>query len=351
MFISGGMWELFTLCATIYQTSCRGKMIQRAFIAVVLSMVALSIVSIIAGVYVVIYLQESDVIAGSPRFVNTKWVNVKGTTSDKTLNSAIAVADKPRGKPFTTYLLIMVPIRPKSFHSREIIRDTWYKGLNDSRDVMLRFAMGTVGLDDSMTSSLATENSTHGDLIYFDKLAESTTALTNKTLLLMQWACSYVDFSYFLKCDDDTFVFVERMIRVLKNRASSTGLYYGKFKTNAQPKLSGHWIDTTWKLGSTYLPYAIGGGYILSLDLIKLIVENIDQLEWHPNEDTAVGSWLAPYKVERRDDKLICRSIKTISKDCPENSIMHNFNGIGNQEELFYMYAKLRYNHSDSTVL
>ena len=56
----------------------------------------------------------------------------------------------------------MVPILPKSFHSRGIIRDTWYKGLNDSRDVMLRFAMGT-------------ENSTHGDLIYFDNLTESRT--------------------------------------------------------------------------------------------------------------------------------------------------------------------------------
>jgi len=211
-------------------------MVQRVFIAVVLI-----IVSIIVGVYVVIYLQESDVIAGSPWFLNIKVVNVEGrrTTSDKTPNSQIAVTSKLRGKPFTTYLLIMVPILPKSFHNREVIRNTWYKGLNDSGDVMLRFAMGTVGLDDSMTSSLATENSTHGDLIYFDNLTESRAALTNKTLLLMQWAYSNVDFSYFLKCDDDTFVFVERMIRVLKNRKSSTGLYYGKFETKTRPKLSG----------------------------------------------------------------------------------------------------------------
>ena len=322
-------------------------MVQRVFIAVVLS-----IVSIIAGVYVVIYLQESDVIAGSPWFLNIKVVNVEGrrTTSDKTPNSQIAITGKLRGKPFTTYLLIMVPILPKSFHNREVIRNTWYQGLNDSRDVMLRFAMGTAGLDDSMTSSLATENSTHGDLIYFDNLSESRTALTNKTLLLMQWAYSNVDFSYFLKCDDDTFVFVERMIRVLKNRKSSTRLYYGKFETKTRPKLSGPWIDTTWKLGSTYLPFAVGGGYILSSDLIKLIVENIDYLEWHPNEDTAVGSWLAPYKVERRDDKLICRSSRTV-KNCPKNNIMHLFYGIDKLEELFYTYAKLRHNDSDSTVL
>ena len=55
----------------------------------------------------------------------------------------------------------------------------------------------TVGLDDSMYSLLATENSAHSDLIYFDNLADSRTALTKKTLLSMQWEYSNVDFSYF----------------------------------------------------------------------------------------------------------------------------------------------------------
>ena len=70
---------------------------------------------------------------------------------------------------------------------------------------------------------------------------------------------------------------------------------------------------------------------------------SIDHLEWYPNEDTAVGSWLAVYKVERRDDKLICRSSRTITKNCPKNSIMHLFYGIGKLDELFYTYAKLTF--------
>jgi len=241
---------------------------------------------------------------------------------------------------FTTFLLIMVPILPKSFHSREIIRDTWYKGFRGSKDVMLRFVMGTAGLNDiNVTNKLATENGNHGDLIYFDNLAESRTALTNKTLLLMQWAYSNVEFSYLLKCDDDTFVFVEKMINELRKRPLTTRLYYGLIRYNDPPKTSGVWADTTWKLGKTYMPFAVGGGYILSSDLIKLIVGNIDYLEWHPNEDTAVGAWLVPYKIELRTDKLLCMSTYSWKPaDCQKDIIMHLFYGIQRNklDEIFY---------------
>ena len=247
-------------------------------------------------------------------------------------------------RAFTTFLLIMVPILPKSFHSREIIRDTWYKGFSGSKDVMLRFVMGTAGLNDTnVTNKLATENRTHSDLIYFDNLAESRTALTNKTLLLMQWAYSNVEFSYLLKCDDDTFVFVEKMINELKKRPSATRLYYGLIKYNNKPFKSGVWADTSWKLGETYMPFALGGGYILSSDLIKLIVGNIDYLEWHPNEDTAVGTWLVPYKIELRTDKLLCLSLFYWKPaDCQKDIIMHLFHCVERDmlDEIFYKRMK-----------
>jgi len=251
--------------------------------------------------------------------------------SPKEKQGTIIVSENTLTKNFTTFLLIMVPVLPKSFHSREVIRNTWYKGLRDSKDVMLRFAIGTAGLVDiNVVNKLATENRTFGDLIYFDKHKESKMALTEKTLLMMQWADCNVQFSYFLKCDDETFVFIDKLIAELKKRPLATRLYYGLIRNNSKPHQSGPWADKKWKLGSTYLPYALGGGYILSSDLIKLIVENIDYLQWHPNEDTAVGSWLAPYKIELRNDKLICVSFGEWRPDdgCPKNQVIHIFNNI-----------------------
>ena len=254
-------------------------------------------------------------------------------------------SDNLPSHPLTTFLLIMVPILPSSFHNREVIRDTWYKGFTDGEDVMLRFAIGVRGIDVNLTKQLADENSTHKDLIFFEDLKENKSALTNKTLKLMQWACNNVNFTYFLKCDDDTYVFINRMLLELRKRPTTKRLYYGIIDKKGKPKKEGNaWSDLDWDLAETYLPYALGGGYILSSDLVNLIVEDIEYLQWRPNEDTAVGSWLAPYNYERRHDKLICIMFfnKKKSKKCPGKPIMRLFFGIKREEldKMFVEYSK-----------
>ena len=57
-------------------------------------------------------------------------------------------------RTFKTFLLIMLPILPSSFSSREMIHSTWYKGFTDSEDVMLRFAMGIKGVYANLTEQL-----------------------------------------------------------------------------------------------------------------------------------------------------------------------------------------------------
>ena len=268
-----------------------------------------------------------------------------GPTTETIVTVSTTMSDKTVKNPwFTTFLLIMIPILPSSFRPREIIRSTWYKGFNDSKDVMLRFAMGIKGVDANTTKLLADENSTHKDLIFFENLKENRSALTNKTLLLMKWAYANINFTYFLKCDDDTFVFVKRMLNELKKRSTTKRLYYGKILFHSAPKKKGDWKDLQWDLADTYMPFALGGGYILSSDLISLIVENSPFLQWHPNEDTAVGSWLVPYKYERRTDKMICVTTfnSKYSKRCDKYLIMHLLYGMPRQmlDTVFMDYSK-----------
>ena len=275
----------------------------------------------------------------------------KDTIATSKISSTIAVTDTSSPLPsakhrFKTYLLIMVPILPSSFRSREMIRSTWYKGFADGEDVMLRFAMGVKGIDINLTKQLTDENSAHNDLLFFENLKENRSALTNKTLMLMQWAHANVNFTYFLKCDDDTYVFIKRMVNELKKRPTTTRFYYGVIDTKGRPKKANEtWPDLEWDISDTYLPYALGGGYILSSDLVSLIAEDSEYLRWHPNEDTAVGSWLAPYKYERRKDKLICIMFfnKKRSKKCPQYHIMHLFFGVKREEleKIFIEYSNL----------
>ena len=276
----------------------------------------------------------------------------KDASESSTIVSKTAVTDaalsllSSSNHGFKTYLLIMVPILPSSFRSREMIRSTWYKGFTDGKDVMLRFAMGVKDLDTNLTKQLAEENSTYNDLLFLEDLKENKSALTNKTLMLMQWAHTNVNFTYFLKCDDDTYVFIKRMLSELKKRPTTTRFYYGVIDTKGRPKKANEtWPDLEWDISETYLPYALGGGYILSSDLVSLIAEDSEYLRWHPNEDTAVGSWLAPYKYERRKDKLICIMFfnKKRSKKCPQYHIMHLFFGVQREEleKIFIEYSEL----------
>ena len=81
---------------------------------------------------------------------------------------------------------------------------------------------------------LTKENETFGDIIFVD-IKEDITALTNKTLALINWAYHHVKFSYLMKCDDDTYVFVNNTIAELRKRLTTTKLYYGIMKINGKP--------------------------------------------------------------------------------------------------------------------
>lgn len=211
------------------------------------------------------------------------------------------------GKLGSTFLLILIPHLYSKVESRDLIRNTWYKGFSDSPGVMLRYVIGTKGLDRAQIDRLHSENETHGDIVVLEDFTEGEQALTNKTVALIQWATKNVDFIYLMKCDDDTFVYVNNAIAELKRRPTPNRLYYGVMLYNDRPNHNEQkWNDDKWNLAETYTPFARGGCYILSQDLVFLLAKHSGHLKRHVLEDVAVGSWLVPFDYERRDDDLIC---------------------------------------------
>ena len=235
-------------------------------------------------------------------------LNATKETKNKLESSALLVqkVTGTNGRLGPTFLLIMIPILPSNFKSRDLIRSTWYKGFRDSEDVMLRYIMGVN--EYSQINKLHQENKTYGDLVFLDNFTEGVWALTNKTIALMKWATENVDFTYLMKCDDDTFVYVHNTIRELKRRSTTKSLYYGMMMYNHKPIHNNRskWIDLKWGLSKRYTPFARGGCYMLSEDLVHLLVRQRHHLKRHHLEDVAVGLWLAPFDYERRNDGLIC---------------------------------------------
>ena len=65
----------------------------------------------------------------------------------------------------------------------------------------------------------------------------------------------------------------------------------GFFNGNAPVFKRGPWKETKFLLCDRYLPYAAGGGYILSHDLVAFIASNSRYLQLYDNDDVSVGVW------------------------------------------------------------
>jgi len=240
-----------------------------------------------------IYGTSQGTSRGTSRYVQAK-------NQSEAVQSRISMEDGAHDIWFSTFLLIMIPIRASDIDSRQLIRDTWFEGYKNSTDVAMRFAISERYLQTEQRLECIKENASFGDMIFVNT-TDSTDTLTNKTLAIFTWAYHHVKYSYFMKCDDDTYVFIAEVLNNLKNRRSIEKLYYGIMAPTSKP-LRGNrkWADNDWDLGSFYLPFAIGGCYIISYDLIELLSELSPRLKWHINEDTAVGAWLSAFDIERK---------------------------------------------------
>lgn len=207
-------------------------------------------------------------------------------------------------------LLILVISAVKNQNRRDAIRETWAKV---NGDVKILFIL-------SRAQYLNAEKLVHNDILEVD-IEDEYRLLSRKLVKSFEHVHS-INFEYLLKCDDDTFVDVPKVIGELNN-APRNKFYWGYFNGNANVKRAGKWKETGWILCDKYLPYALGGGYVLSKDLIMFIVNNQDYLRYvfkkkffiinlvigyyfsslFISEDVSVGVWLAPLNITRKHDR------------------------------------------------
>lgn len=164
-------------------------------------------------------------------------------------------------------LLVLVLSAVKNIIRRDAIRATWAQAYSD---VEIRFVV-------SKDQYLNSEKLIHTDMLEVD-IPDEYQLLSHKLLESLN-SVRNINFDYLLKCDDDTFVDVKKVIYELET-APKNRFYWGYFDGNAHIKRAGKWKETKWILCDKYLPYALGGGYVLSKDLIIYIVNNKDYFRY-----------------------------------------------------------------------
>ncbi|XP_049733535.1 beta-1,3-galactosyltransferase 6 [Elephas maximus indicus] len=228
---------------------------------------------------------------------------VEGPRSDRLPPPVGAAA---RAAPTPALLAVLVASAPRAAERRSIVRSTWLAASRRGGpgDVWARFAVGTAGLGADELRALEREQVRHGDLLLLPTLRDSYENLTAKVLAMLTWLDEHVAFEFVLKADDDSFVRLDAMVAELRARdpPRRRRLYWGFFSGRGRVKPGGRWREGAWQLCDYYLPYALGGGYVLSADLVHYLRLSREYLRaWH-SEDVSLGAWLAPVDVQREHD-------------------------------------------------
>jgi len=200
---------------------------------------------------------------------------------------------------------------------REAIRETWWAaGHSSSHRVVLKFVVGT-----------ATEEQPQcPDCDYPDMLQvpvkESYKGLLDKLLHFVVWVMGggVPSFRYLMKADDDTYICLPGLLSALE-KAPPLRHYHGHIWIGEPVRDPFHKNFMSMKdypLGELP-PYAYGGAYVLSQDLVSYLYHNLNFLS--PGamraggniEDVQVGLWMMalgvrPVHDARFVDALFCHS-------------------------------------------
>jgi len=114
---------------------------------------------------------------------------------------------------------------------------------------------------------------------------------------------NYFSASLFMKCDDDTFVNTMQLEKEVKKMVKENRLYWGYFDGRAPVQKQGKWAEKRYVLCDRYIPYALGGGYVIGWDLVNYIAQSAPLLIQYKNEDVSMGTWLASVNVNRIHDQ------------------------------------------------
>jgi len=203
-------------------------------------------------------------------FLCARYLPTRGCQSDR---------QTPESKP-KYRLIILILSGPDNLDRRNTIRKTWLA--HNDATVKHFFVVGTQDILPEQRNTLQSEKQKFDDLLLLPRLQDSYSMLTKKVLHALKAAHEHYDFDYLLKCDDDSYVLMHKILKELdkwQSKGTKRELYWGFFNGRAQVKRSGPWKDTDWILCDFYLPYALGGGYVLSYNLVKFIASNADILK------------------------------------------------------------------------
>lgn len=202
-------------------------------------------------------------------------------------------SDKPKCAK-ESKIVILITSAPKNSERRKAIRETWCRATNFNLVVAPWQCVFLVGHSAELLPSLQEESRQHRDILIGSYL-DSYRNLTVKIMHGMDWVTETCKSDYVLKTDDDVFVNTKLLLHLVSNFTAKENVYIGLvLYTESRLKVIRH-PDSKWYVSyeqypdSHYPPYAVGMGYLLSIDVVHKINIASKHIPPFSNEDAYVG--------------------------------------------------------------
>lgn len=194
-------------------------------------------------------------------------------------------------------LFIGVLSATNHFAERMAVRKTWMQSSAiKSSNVVVRFFVA-LNPRKEVNAIMKKEAAYFGDIIILPFM-DRYELVVLKTIAICEFGVQNVTAAYVMKCDDDTFVRVDTVLKEIEGISRKRSLYMGNLNLLHRPLRSGKWAVTyeEWP-EEVYPPYANGPGYIISIDIAKFIVAQHGNrsLRLFKMEDVSMGMWVEQF--------------------------------------------------------
>nr|XP_021000475.1 beta-1,3-galactosyltransferase 1 [Parasteatoda tepidariorum] len=239
------------------------------------------------------------------------------------------------------FIVVVVCSAVPNFDARDSIRNTWGQYAASQRNMQVLFLLGKSS-NDSLNAAVANESSKYSDIIQEDFL-DTYNNLTLKSVMLLKWVnqnCGHA--KYVMKTDDDMFVHLPNLFKLLKAKGHQNMLLGCLIKgaTPVKDWNSKWYVPDVVFSGRTYPSYLSGTGYVLSRDTVPILFRTALETPFFYLEDIfitgvcASRAGLNPVNHEgfkfykRKNDYCVFKSLITAHRMTPK--------------ELVKMWQKLR---------
>ncbi|KAJ9153138.1 hypothetical protein P3X46_026614 [Hevea brasiliensis] len=187
------------------------------------------------------------------------------------------------------------------FAERMAVRKTWMQSSPiKSSNVVVRFFVA-LSPRKEVNAVLKKEASYFGDIVILPFM-DRYELVVLKTVAICEFGVQNVSAAYVMKCDDDTFVRVDTVLKEINGISPKKSLYMGNLNLLHRPLRTGKWAVTfeEWP-EAVYPPYANGPGYVISSDIAKFVISQHDNqsLRLFKMEDVSMGMWVEQFNSSK----------------------------------------------------